>query len=256
MAIKRTSGIGGAVWLLVLVAIPTGAFQAANLVPAAWKVWVILAGLAFLLLGLIVNTIIVRHRVIAAAGETTAVEQTLITMKRALAPISGLLAEMPGLTSGRRRTHLDRVSDRAAVSLADYLLRSVPNVRANVYWIDDAATQLFPISHAGAGDLPRTFKKGSPAGETNLAWVRAGGKPRRVGNYVAVDSTDQDQGYRSYLAVVIRAGADAYGMVTVDSPEAEAFTSADEESVSVIAALLAAACAIAYPGNTRPTPRD
>ena len=236
---------------MVIGAIPTIAFQIGSFFPD-WRVWIIGVGVVLFLALVLAQALLVVRKARAEEEETSAQDEIRITMKRALSPIATLLAEMPNLPPSQRRSHLRRVSDRAAVSLADYLLRHVPDVRATVFFVNDDATILFPVSHAGAGDPARPFDSNRKTVEPNLAWVQAGGNPRRVDNLDSRSDYDPTARYRSYIAVVIRAGTDAYGMVTVDSPVRAGFSSTDVETVSVIAGFLACACAMAYPGISRP----
>lgn len=251
--VARSGGIAATV-LVAAAAIPTAAFQLPKLFPAVDERLFIVGGL-LVLTGLVVfNVRTASRKAKAELAEASAVDDFRITMKRALAPMAALLAEMPAQPAALRREHLKRVSDRAAVSLADYLLRHIPDVRANVFWIDEHHTGLFPVAHAGAGELSGPFLRGMPTADSNLEWVLAGGRPRRIGDNAAVPGEDRERPYRSYVSVVIRAGTDAYGMITVDSPVVDAFTGTDEETVTVIAGLLATACAMAYPREGRPQP--
>lgn len=239
---------------IVAAAVPTAIFQLPNVVPTEWKTIAIVIGLVVLA---IVVAIQVRRGIVAAADIATtedAINDYRIAVKRAFGPYAVLLAEMANQTSSTRKAQLPRLGDRAAVSLADYLMRHIPDVRAVVFALDDKLSELSPISQGGAGDPPGTFVRGTGvASDSNIDWVIHGGPPRTVADTDQQYSGETPPPYRSFVSVVIRSGDYSYGMLSVDSSEPHAFTSTDVETVKVMASFLAVAFALAYPGRSRPT---
>lgn len=166
-----------------------------------------------------------------------------IAMKNGIAPIARLLAEMPNLTPTVRRVQAKRVAEATTAAAAWMLLKHIPDVRANVFVLNSTATVLDHEATAGYGDPPKAFDTTTDAGKIALAWTKAGDVPLVVAN----TDTDKRPGiskisrYRSFVSVVIRSGPYSFGMLTIDSPEVEAFTegSTEVETAKVLAELLA-----------------
>ena len=237
-------------------------FEAANLWPKG--VWVLYIGGAAVLLGTVALQIVRAIRADALITTTDdEVNDLRIAMKDSIAPLARLLAEMPNLTPGEKRKQIALVAEKATSVTAYLLLAYIPKVRANVFVLNAAGDSLMHESTNGAGDEPGPFQAGTVAGDLALAMTIAGDLPFIVEN-TATDlraGIRRDARYRSFVSVVIRSGDYSYGMLTVDTPEKDMFTSEDTkvstsvEIAKVVAALLAVGYASAYPGVSAGTSR-
>jgi hypothetical protein len=244
---------------IVAAAAPTAAFQLPNLfVAPAVKIALVVAGL--LVLGAVVAFQVRRGSRAASAADdlTNAVErverQNELAVQYAFGQVATRLLRFADLPPAERRTELGAFADRVAIALAFYLLPSVPDIRANVFSLSADLERLEPIGHGGAGDTAGVFRAGTPFGDRNLEWVLTRGPRRIVADRAAdVDAADDDPGfeprYVSYASVVIGDADRSFGMLTVDSPAADAFADSDVESVVVMAAFMAVAFALAHPSH-------
>lgn len=234
----------------------SGLFEANTIWPAG--VWVLYIGgtIGLLTLGAI-QWVRAYRDAVAIATTDSEINDLRIAVKESIAPIAILLSEMPNLTEGAKRKHVQRVADKATSVTAHLLLLHIPQVRANVFVLNQAGTALQFESTGGAGDPPGSFELGQPDGDVALAWVKAAGEPLVVAD-VSKNQTPGSETrpgsrrYQSFVSVVIRSGPYSYGMVTIDSPKADAFTvgSVEVEIAKVIAELLAVGYAGAYPGQS------
>lgn len=243
-------------WPVVITAAPTAAFQLPNLVVST-GLRLALVGFGLLVLVASVVLQVVRARRSSASLETAEHEQGT-AVRYAFGQLATRLVRFTELPRPARRTELPTFADRVAVALAFYLLADVPDVRANVYQLSGDLRRLEPIGHGGAGDTAGVFRAGTPYGDRNLEWVLLGGGPRIVGDRIAdVDADEDDPGfaprYTSYVSVVIRSDEYSFGMLTVDSPVADAFSDLDAKLVVVVASLMAVAFSLTYaePGRAR-----
>ncbi|AWB88118.1 hypothetical protein C3E77_15185 (plasmid) [Mycetocola zhujimingii] len=206
------------------------------------------AAAAVLLISLVIQIIrgVRANRLIATTDSEIA--DFRLAMKDSIAPMARLLAEMPQLTPTLKRQQAKRVADKATAAAAHILLKHIPKVRANVFVLNGAATVLAHESTGGAGDDPKDFDTSTQAGKIAIAWAKAGGPPLVVADTEnerrpGISKTSR---YRSFVSVVIRSGPYSYGMLTIDSPEPDAFTegSTEVETAKVLAELLAVGYAI------------
>ncbi|TFD13145.1 hypothetical protein E3T26_10340 [Cryobacterium sp. TMT1-21] len=226
----------------LMVVAGTVAFEAGSIWPsqAAFLFWTGVGVLVLLVLAQIMRAVRA-NRLIATTD--TEINDLRLAMKNSIAPVARLLAGMPNLSPGAKRKHVLRVADKATSVTAYLLLRYIPKVRANVFALNEAGTVLVLESHGGDGDPPNSFDTSTEAGRIALAWTQTGGEPLVVAD-TATDTRpgiSNDSRYRSFVAVVIRSGPYSYGMLTIDSPEPDAFTegSTEVETAKVVAELLA-----------------
>lgn len=252
----RAGRVGAVVWPIVVAAAPTAAFQLPNLFTAtAVRIALVVFGLVVLVAAVLVQVARARRSETGrqAAEESAAhLEREQSTAVRyAFTQIASRLIRFTELARRDRRAELPGFADRVAVALAFYLLPGVPDVRANVYQLSGDLAALEPIGHGGAGDTAGVFRAGTPYGDRNLEWVLIGGAPRVVGDRTADVDVDQDlpdfaPRYTSYVSVVIRSDEYSFGMLTVDSPDADAFTELDTKNVAMMASFLAVAFSLTY----------
>lgn len=179
-----------------------------------------------------------------------------VAMKDALKPVLRLVSEMPDMPAGNRTAHLKIVAERAAAVTAKLLMAQVDRPRANVFALEADGSRMRCIAFMGRGEGPGTFLAGNPASDAAIARVKAG-KPLIVNDrekdppegHTAIESD-----WRSFVSVPIVSGDGwAFGMLTVDSPEAKSFVDTDKHTATVVAEILAIAFALAYPQTSRGT---
>lgn len=182
-----------------------------------------------------------RNREVA---ESTEAVRLRVAMKDALQPVAELIASMPAMTKSQRQARLKEVC-RQAVGALCLLLKDVDRLRSVVYRVDDDQTSMSQVAYLGRGDTPRAFVSNDFRGQKALETVRDGG-------YVFVPDLDQQRpsnyagtanGYRTFISAAICNGAAAYGMVTVDAPNANDLVDTDCQIVLLMADLLAIAFA-------------
>lgn len=166
-----------------------------------------------------------------------------VAMKDALQPMVSLMATMPPAPKAERESLLRQVAEQAAGALR-LLLRDVDRVRAVVYALSPDGRSLTHIAYGGRGTTPGPFTAGDARGDGALAMV-ASGDSRFVPDISqappAWAGTGRD--YATFISAAISTGDYAYGMLTVDAPEAGDLVDTDVEIVLVVAGLLAVAFA-------------
>ncbi|MFB9647464.1 GAF domain-containing protein [Curtobacterium pusillum] len=265
---RRPRRAGAVVWPIVIATAPTAAFQLPNLfVATPVRISLVVFGLVVLTAAVVVQVVRARRgeaSVAAAAAAARALELEQGTAVRyAFGQLASRLVRFSELPRRDRPRELPVFADRIAVALAFYLLPGVPDVRANVYQLSADLRALEPIGHGGAEDTAGVFRAGTPYGDRNLEWVLVGGGPRVVGDRAADVDVDEDlpgfePRYRSYVSVVIRSEEYSFGMLTVDSPAADAFTDLDAKYVAMMASFMAIAFSLAssFPERDRNPRKD
>jgi GAF domain-containing protein len=234
---------------VIAAAAPTAMFQLPGLVLAPPLKAVLIAVGLLVLVGVVAFQVVRGRRAIAAQDDVVAaveqaVGETESANQFAYGQIATRLARLADLSSDERASELGSFADRVATTLAFFLLRGIPDARANVYAITPGADALEPIGHGGARDTGGTFRAGTPFGDRNLDWVVACGPPRVVDDWdVDAAAADRRDGfaprYRSYASVVIRVGDRSFGMLTVDSATRSAFDTAELEAIEIMATYMA-----------------
>jgi len=153
---------------------------------------------------------------------------------------------MPALTRGKREARLREVAQQAVSALC-LLLKDVDRLRAVVYSVDNSGTSMSCLAYHGRGATPRGFDAGTPRGDSALDLVRSAGyvfaedltkaRPASYGGAVS--------DYRTFISAAISNGPNAYGMVTVDAPNAGDLVDTDAQIVLLMADLLSIAFAVA-----------
>lgn len=237
-------------------------FQLPNFFPEA-KPGIIIGGFC-LLFAVLVFTIwrgIIREKAKSTVtSEVDAARSANDTAVRyGFGPLAALTLDLQEAysTENDRLIALKRVADRAAEALAIYLLRH-DDLRANVFQITEDQALLEMIGHGGAREPAGDFRTDRDAGKRNLDWILDGGSPRVIADMRKGAPPDADPnhrgGYLSYVSVTISSKQYGYGMLSVDSPEAEIFTDADVEMIKVISRELAIAFAIVYSSPATASP--
>jgi GAF domain-containing protein len=180
-----------------------------------------------------------------------------VAMKDALVPLTNRISELPNLTPKARLARVQGIADYAALALATLLLSHLKGARANVYRLESDASAMRLLGTGGRGDKPGEFHRGSEASDSALERVKQG--KRLIVKDMAVDpppgSNRSHYEYTSFVSLPIMSAGDevfAYGMVTVDSPEPDAFSDTDVHTIAVVAELMAIVLALAYPTKERP----
>jgi GAF domain-containing protein len=145
-------------------------------------------------------------------------------ISNAFTPMLGLVAELVGTTGAAEQERIRGLIRVSAAYAASFAIGPEQGVRACVFDVDDAEhpTQLaWSRIHAGRGDEPRsTFVAGTVRGDTALAMISTD-TFQFCRDTLAAPPPGWHEGhqheYRTFLAVPIRAGGRALGMLTVDS---------------------------------------
>jgi transcriptional regulator with GAF, ATPase, and Fis domain len=162
-----------------------------------------------------------------------------VAIKDALQPLAILMAETADGSKKEREAALGQAAQQVVGALA-LLLKEVDRRRAVVYALDPAHRLMRSIAHAGRGAGPRDFVAGTPRGDTALQML-ADGEPVLVADLAQWPKAWAAAGgeYSTFVAVPIVAGQVAFGMVTVDAPNAGDLTDTDMQLVVLFANLLA-----------------
>ena len=179
-------------------------------------------------------------------GEKTAAERLRVAMKDALQPVAELSAEMPALTPVKRAARLREVAQQAVSALC-LLLKDVDRLRAVVYEVDPSGTSMSCLAYHGRGATPKGFEAGTPRGDSALDLVRHAGYKFAADLATArpADYGGTVSDYRTFTSAAISNGPNAYGMVTVDAPNAGDLVDTDAQLVLLMADLLSIAFAVA-----------
>ncbi|MEI2715402.1 MAG: GAF domain-containing protein [Candidatus Nanopelagicales bacterium] len=170
---------------------------------------------------------------------------TIITIKNALHPVVEAVAILTQAQDpADKPKFLQRIADHICQALL-LMFNEITEVRAVLYRQEGSA--LKPVTYAGRGRTPRDFKATDPRGRKALAMVR-----KRDHVYVPdIDDANPDlyggtgSGYRCFISVSVQTPEKTYGMLTVDTPELDAFDPVvDVETVKLLADLAAVAMAI------------
>ncbi|MCZ1075110.1 GAF domain-containing protein [Rhodococcus sp. A5(2022)] len=165
--------------------------------------------------------------------------------KDALQPVAELLAAMPSMSKPDRKSQLKAVALQS-VNAIQLLLDDVDRMRVVVYQIVDGNGRMEKLCYAGrSGTPPQPFVPGNPRGDLAIQMVLAG-------ETVFTPDIDQEppeqyqgsmKGYKTFISSAITNGQDAYGMITVDAPNAGDLVETHKQIVMLFADLLAIAFA-------------
>lgn len=235
----RSSALG---WIQSVIFILSAAFGFLGGPLEKRRDW-ILIGLAILLL--IVGTVLGRalewaqRKVDEAQREAAA--KTLVAVKAALRPVAELIATMPALPRRQCESRLKEVAHQVTGSM-DLILENVRGLRTVVYQLTDPDT-MEPIAYNGGdGTRPGSFKR-HPRGTPDPAFTRlvANELFRSPNARKEPGRSHSAKTYLSYISVPIVSETTGYGMLTLDAPDAAAFTQSDEDLCVFVAELLAIA---------------
>lgn len=172
--------------------------------------------------------------------------QLRVALRNALQPLSERIARMPAMSPGRRRNEIEVVATDAASPLVQ-ILNGVDQLRAVVYELDEAGAEMTPLAYQGRGGTrPTGFVSGTGRGDSAIRLVLQNRKRfvRNVAEEPSPDYEGSGEGYQTFISVSINDGTNAYGMLTLDAPEAGALVQLDVYVLEVVANLVAIAFAI------------
>jgi hypothetical protein len=233
------------IWLWPVLTIVFTAISTACLIHAGDSAWLGVGGIAALVAAGAIPAMISWADRQIELGDKRGAERLRVAMKDALQPVAELIAEMPALTPAKREARLKQVAQQAVGALC-LLLKDVDRLRAVVYRVDGAGTSMPCLGYSGRGAKPDAFVAGTPRGDSALNLVRTAGhlfcadvvrdRPAQYGGTVS--------DYRTFISAAVSNGPSAYGMVTVDAPNAGDLVDTDAQLVLLMADLMAIAFAI------------
>ncbi|MGV9714449.1 hypothetical protein [Rhodococcus pyridinivorans] len=177
--------------------------------------------------------------------ELSEVDRLRVAMKDALQRVAELIAAMPSKGKSERKAELKRVASQSLGAI-QLLLDNVDRLRVVVYQIVDQSGRMEYLDYGGrSGTPPQPFVPGTPRGDLAIKMVRDGGD--KFAPDIEREPPEHYQGsakgYRTFISASITNGEYAYGMVTVDAPNAGDLVDTDKQIVMLVADLLAIAFA-------------
>jgi hypothetical protein len=189
----------------------------------------------------------------ARRAEATAVQReeqarlrSRVELNSALDPVVRKLAELSLAKSKRTQEPLRRDIMASAIAAAHQIVGSQNTTRSCFFeLVSGPPRQLRPTPHhAGRpGSTRSVFTEGTEDGDAAIRivvedthWLC-----RDVRTEPPPGWNSKDRDYRSFISVPVIAGDVTYGMLTVDSTEADDFDRGDVDVIRVLAGLLAAA---------------
>jgi GAF domain-containing protein len=192
----------------------------------------------------------IRKERLRAGAEQAAVDAAVamrVTMNDALDPIVRQLGRVATATGRREREALQEAAIPMVVDSAAHLVGS-GRVRACLFRLAPGTPRvLVPVQYSGRVDDPlEPIAEGTAEGDLVFSMIR-----RNQHLFCADLDTDPPPGwrvmapqtYRSFAAVPVAAGQNAFGMLMVDALEAGGIRRADVPLVRLLAGLLADALA-------------
>ncbi|QBS44901.1 hypothetical protein DMB37_37305 [Nocardia sp. CS682] len=169
-----------------------------------------------------------------------------VAMKDALQPLTQRIASMPGMNKQQRGSQLTCVAEQATAAIKQ-LLANVDRLRVVVYEVvDDSSGLMKMMSYSGrGGPPPAPFVPGTLRGDLAIKMVREHGTKVTpdVDREPPQNYDGSKKGYETFISTSISDGVDAYGMLTVDAPNAGDLVDTDKQIVMLVADLLAIAFA-------------
>lgn len=205
-----------------------------------------IGGAVLVLLGGLVQWLMTWAERAQRVDESLEAERLRVAMKDALQPVAELIADMPALSPVKRQERLGQVAQQS-VGAIRLLLDGVDRLRAVVYALEDPPTRMRCLAYYGRGSRPGDFLAATERGDSALSLVSQG-KDLFVNDLSAnrpAEYGGSASDYQTFISASITTGSDAFGMVTVDAPEAGALVDTDRQIVLLVADLLAIAFAIA-----------
>ena len=179
--------------------------------------------------------------------ETTEAAHLRVTIRNALQPLAENIALMPRMSPGKREAHLLVVAETAVAALR-LVLDGVEGLRAVVYRLNEAETRMTCMAYHGRGGRnPADFVSGTARGDSAIDLVlnaRLVFEPD-LSALSESEYAGSGEGYRTFISVSIHNDEDAFGMLTVDAPQAGSLVALDAHVLEVVADMLAIAFAIA-----------
>lgn len=160
-------------------------------------------------------------------------------------PLVTAVGEVIAATSSTERERLLEKAKAAALDVARDVVGPKETTRSCLFELvpsDRGGVELAPIDHRGRAREPRTrFHSGSPRGDEAINSVLFDDEPRLVvdtanDEWLAGDPTTRS--YRGYAAAGISCVAQPFGMLTVDTEEADQLEQYDLDLLRVIASIL------------------
>ncbi|MDO7882326.1 GAF domain-containing protein [Salinibacterium soli] len=199
------------------------------------------------------------NAVVSGEAAVQATSALTVAMRDALQPLAENIAEMPSMKPSVGRSHLRTVATSATGALYALLATRVPDVRTNVFVLNADGKQMRNSAHSGRGGTPSAFLASTPNGKAAIEFI-AGQQSVLYENLdVKAPPTwpGSRSGYKTFISVPIFArrsvGDDSvYGMVTVDSCQANSLRDVDLHTVELVADMVATAFAIAENAAAKP----
>lgn len=207
--------------------------------------WLVAAGSGLIVIAIVAQLLrsVASHLQEKNAERATA--QTIKGFKDALHPVLEATANLAYLSRRQdRETVLAGLAQQIVGILSSFMFQD-RQVRAVLYLID--ANGMYPEAYAGrSGVTPNRFDAGTQRGDEALAMVQ------REGHVHIRDNTREDPalyagsaaGYTCFISVGVHTLQDKFGMLTVDTPIANAFDDVDVEFVQLMADVAAMAIAL------------
>ncbi len=174
-------------------------------------------------------------------------------LRDALKPIPELVSQLPSLGYRDRALRLQGIAQACATGLYMLLAPRVPEMRANVFVLEDSPDRMLWLAHVGRGDPPGAFVAGTPRGDAALDFITALEPTLYHDLSIAFPLGHEEEaaGYSTFVAVPIWSDRSVHGMITVDGPVSGSLTIGDRYLVEIVAELMATAFEVA---NTEPPP--
>ena len=175
------------------------------------------------------------------------VDQRLL-MKEALGPLARLVADyLQAEFPNRERAFGQLVQHAAGACVLPH--DNAMGVRSVVFALNETATVMEVLARSGRDQEPSPFVKGTQRGDKAFK-VLGSRKPVRVDDLKQVSSrtwSGSGVGYRTFITVPIYDSSGAYGMLSIDAPNAKSLGESDTLFVQLVASMLA----IAFAEKTR-----
>ena len=201
-------------------------------------IWVGVAVLIVIALALQIS------KVVADMRRDTESANFRVQLRDALLPVTGLVAEMDVAASSAVRLEQIKTAAFSPVGgLCQLIEPHSKRVRANVFWIDDDTLDLVCLAHAGRGERPGKFVRGTARGEAVFEYLVTL-KPEFYPDLKKEKPTGFQgtmENYQTFISVPIWANNKVFGMITVDSPKQNSLVLEDQFVVEMFAELMSIA---------------
>jgi len=233
--------------LLVILNPISGALAQGEFEPRSVWFWVQVSTAALIFLVGRVESARARAQQLAAESrELRARVETRVALADLLDPMANLLGEIAKAGDPDRRAMCSEAVQVSLAAAANFIGHD--RSRANWYEIVDGPPRALELERSvgRSGSTHSVFVAGTEAGDAALALVDTDETllcPDVVTDPPPGWDAQEERDFRSYLAVSVYADATPYGMLTLDAPDARAFTDEDLLTLRLLAKLLAAALA-------------